>query len=128
MARPRNLPLHLLSFALAVAIAIALIEPVPPQLESATHGSAFPYDKLVHFALFLVAAFPWRRSLAALGAESPGVAVVITAAVYGGLLEVIQGLWTRRDAEFLDMVAGALGALAAIAILRLVAARRDPQP
>ena len=128
MPRRSHFALHALSLALAVGIAIALIEPVPPRLENATQGSAFPYDKLVHFVLFLVAAFPWRRSLAALGAKSPGVAVVVTAAVYGGLLEVVQGLWTRRDAELLDMVAGALGALAAIAILRLVAARRAPQP
>lgn len=114
---------HLVSLAFAVAIAFALIEPVPPNLENATHDIAFPVDKLVHFGLFLVAAFPWRRSLALLGLKSPGVAVVVTAAVYGGLLEIAQGLWTLRDPEVLDMLAGALGALAAVGILRLAAAR-----
>ena len=120
--------LHLLSLACAAAIAFALIEPVPPRIENATHGVAFPIDKLVHFGLFLVAAFPWRRSLAALGSKSPGVAVVIVAAVYGGLLEVAQGLWTLRDPEVLDMVAGALGALAAVGLLgRFGAARLAPK-
>ena len=100
-------PLHLLSLAFAVAIAFALIEPVPPNLENATHDIAFPVDKLVHFGLFLVAAFPWRRSLALFGVRSPGIAVVVLAAVYGGLLEIAQ----------------ALGALAAVGILRWIAPR-----
>ena len=124
MSRPWLL--HLVSLALAVAIAFALIEPVPPQLDQATHEIAFPVDKLAHFGLFLVAAFPWRRSLAVFGVKSPGVAVVVVAALYGGLLEIVQGLWTLRDAEFLDMLAGALGALAAVGILRLVKRGQAP--
>jgi VanZ family protein len=115
--------LHLLSLAFAVAIAVALIEPVPLPLENATQGMTFPIDKLVHFLLFFVAAFPWRRSLAWLGVRSPGVAVVAVAALYGGLLEVAQGIWTQRDPEFLDMAAGALGALAMVGILKMMAAR-----
>lgn len=113
-------PVHLLSLSLAVAIAFALIEPVPPKLDNATHGFAFPVDKLAHFGLFLVAAFPWRRSFALFGMRSPGVVVVVAAAAYGGLLEIVQGLWTLRDAELLDMLAGALGALAAVGIVHLV--------
>ncbi len=118
MPPPRHFALHLLSLAFALAIGVALIEPVPPTLENATHGSAFPFDKLVHFGLFLVAAFPWRRSFAVLGARSPGFATIATAALYGGLLEIAQGLWTVRDPELLDMVAGALGAAVAVAFLR----------
>jgi VanZ family protein len=124
MALPRNLVLHLVSLAFAVAIAFALIEPVPVRLENATQGMAFPVDKLVHFALFLVAAVPWRRSLAVAGVPSPGVAVVVAAALYGGLLEVAQGLFTARDAELLDMLAGALGAAAAVGILGRMKARK----
>lgn len=127
MRLPRHFAVHALSLAFAVAIAFVLIEPVPRRLENATHDFIFPIDKLAHFALFLVAAFPWRRSLALLGVKSPGVAVVVTAAVYGGLLEIAQGLWTLRDAEILDMVAGALGALAALGILRLTAVRSRGQ-
>ena len=120
MPVPRHFVLHLLSLAFAVAIAFALIQPVPPDLDKATKDIVFPIDKLVHFALFLVAAVPWRRSLAVLGVRSAGVAVVVIAAVYGGLLELAQGLWTPRDAEFLDMAAGALGALVAlVAVKRL---------
>lgn len=116
MAPARHIALHLLSLGFAVAIAFALIEPVPVRLENATQGMAFPIDKLVHFALFLAAAVPWRRSFAVLGVPSPGVAVVVAAAVYGGLLEIAQGIFTARDAEFLDMLAGALGAVAALGI------------
>jgi VanZ family protein len=123
MPSPRNLGLHLLSLAAAVAIAFLLLEPVPPALENATHEIAFPIDKLVHFALFLVAAVPWRRSFAVLGVKSHGVAAVAAAALYGGLIEIAQGLWTPRDPEFLDMVAGALGALVTVGIERFVAAR-----
>ena len=123
MRVPRHFAVHLLSLAFAVAIAFALIEPVPPDLDKATQDIVFPIDKLVHFALFLVAAVPWRRSLAVLGVRSPGVAVVVAAAVYGGLLEIAQGLWTLRDAEFLDMAAGALGALVAVGILKALAVR-----
>ena len=122
MPPPRHLFLHLLSLAFAVAIAFALIEPVPPNLENATHDIAFPVDKLVHFGLFLVAAVPWRRSLVLFGVKSPGIAVVVLAAVYGGLLEIAQGLWTLRDAEVLDMAAGAMGAAVAVWILRVVGA------
>ena len=120
---PKPNLVHLLSLALAVAIAVALIEPVPPRLENATHEIAFPIDKLVHFGLFLVAAFPWRRSFAVLGVRSPGFATIATAAVYGGLLEIAQGLWTLRDPEVLDMAAGALGALVAVGIVHRLAAR-----
>ncbi len=123
MAISRSLLLHLVSLAFAVAIAVALIEPVPLPLENATQGMTFPIDKLVHFLLFLVAAFPWRRSLAVLGVRSPGVAVVVTAAIYGGLLEVAQGIWTLRDPEFLDMAAGALGAMVTVGILKVIAVR-----
>ena len=117
---PRHLVVHLLSLAFAVAIAFALIAPVPPNLENATRDIVLPVDKLVHFALFLVAAVPWRRSLAVLGVRSPGVAVVVVAAVCGGLLEIAQGLFTARDAELLDMLAGALGAAAAVGVLARV--------
>ncbi|MEO7974693.1 MAG: hypothetical protein ABIU84_14010 [Thermoanaerobaculia bacterium] len=117
MLLPRHSAVHILSLAFGLAIAFVLIEPVPPTLENATRGSAFPYDKLVHFGLFLAAAFPWRRSLAVLGVRRVGIAVVVVAAVYGGALEIAQGLWTLRDPEFLDMVAGVLGAATAVGIL-----------
>ena len=132
MVPARHFALHLLSLGFAVAIAFALIEPVPVRLENATQGMTFPIDKLVHFALFLAAAVPWRCSFQVLGggggrrARSTDVAadvaldvlVVVVAALYGGLLELAQGLWTPRDAELGDMVAGALGALATVGILR----------
>lgn len=108
------------SLASVVAIAAVLLVPIPRSLARATEGVEFPIDKLVHFGLFLVAAVPWRRSLAGLGLASPGVAVVVAAAVYGGLLEIAQGLFTARDAEFLDMAAGALGALVTVAIRNLI--------
>ncbi|MBP9146881.1 MAG: VanZ family protein [Thermoanaerobaculia bacterium] len=126
MPLPRHFVLHLVSLAFAIAIAFALIEPVPVTLETATQGMTFPIDKLVHFGLFLVAAVPWRRSLAVAGVPSPGVAVVVAAAAYGGLLEIVQGLFTARDAELLDMAAGALGAAVAVGLLRWVRPPKVP--
>jgi len=128
MSVPRHFVLHLLSLAFAVAIAFALIEPVPLPLENATQGTTFPIDKLVHFAIFLAAAVPWRRSFQVLGVRSANVAVIVTAALYGGLLEVAQGLWTPRDAEIGDMVAGALGALTALFLSDAVDRRRRRPP
>ncbi len=118
MANRRHLVLHLLSLAVTVALGLALLEPVPPPVEAATQGYAFPLDKLAHFGLFLVAALFWRRSFSALGWRSPGVAAVVTAALYGGLLEIAQGIWTARDANVVDMLAGTLGALVAMGVER----------
>jgi VanZ family protein len=115
--------LHLLSLAVAVGIAIVLLEPVPPALDAASKQVTFPVDKLAHFGLFLAAALPWRLSFAAWGARRPGLWVVVAAAVYGGLLEVAQGLLPARDPELADLVAGALGALAGVLVLRGMAAR-----
>ena len=128
MANRRLLGLHLLSLAIAVGIAVALLEPVPAPLEAATQGRIFPFDKLVHFLLFLAAAPVWRRSFAALALRSPGVATVAAAALYGGLLELGQGLWTPRDAEVADMVAGALGAFVALLLRDAIARRRPARP
>ncbi|MEO8197676.1 MAG: VanZ family protein [Thermoanaerobaculia bacterium] len=124
MRFPRHAAVHVLSLAFAVALAFALIEPVPPVLENATHEIAFPVDKLAHFALFLVAALPWRRSLEVVGVRSPGLGVVIVAAMYGGALEIAQGLWTLRNPEVLDMAAGALGAAAAVGVIYVVKGRK----
>ncbi|MEO8276734.1 MAG: VanZ family protein [Thermoanaerobaculia bacterium] len=120
----RTAGVHVLSLALAVAIAFALIEPVPPDIDAVVRQFSFPVDKLAHFGLFLVAAFPWRRSFVRLGMRSPNVAVVVAAAAYGGALEIAQGLWTTRDPEVLDMLAGALGALVAVALTLLVRSLR----
>jgi hypothetical protein len=114
MSRQRPSALHLLSLAIALGIAVLLLRPVPVVLEAATQGSPFPYDKVVHFGLFAVAALPWRGSFAKLGRRSPELWAIGAAAAYGGLIEVAQGVWTARDAELLDMVAGALGAYGAL--------------
>ena len=95
MALPRHLVVHLLSLAFAVAIAFALIEPVPPNLENATHDIAFPVDKLVHFGLFLVAAVPWRRSLALLGVSLCPFLFNLTGPIYlvGALVLGLAFVW-----------------------------------
>jgi hypothetical protein len=122
MPHERPAALHLLSLAIALAIALLLLRPVPVVLEAATQGTAFPFDKLVHFGLFAVAALPWRNSFARLGFRSPDLWAVAAAAIYGGLIELAQGTWTARDAELLDMVAGAFGAYCALEARRAVLA------
>lgn len=116
MADLRYRRLHLAALAVAVAIAVGLLMPIPPEILPAELDWSLPIDKVAHFALFLVAAMVWRRSFAALGWRSPGIAVVVVAALYGGLLELAQGLWTERTPELADLLAGTCGALIGVLV------------
>ncbi len=104
---------HALSLAVTLAIAIALLAPLPPPESLPGAWSVPEVDKLVHGLLFLAAAHCWRRSLARLGVARPALASLAAAAAYAGLLELAQGLWTSRTPELADLLAGVLGALVA---------------
>jgi len=96
------------------------LTPSPPHLE--THV----WDKLLHFTAYFGLA-----GLAALSLKSRRalLCALLGLIVFGGLLEIVQGL-TGRDADLLDEVANSLGAvlgaLAGLGFLRLVdRIRRD---
>jgi hypothetical protein len=101
--------------AFALGIAALLLVPLPvPELEPGS-SLPIPLDKLVHFLLFLFAARPWERSVRLAGIARAGVATVVLAAVYAGLLELLQPVVSSgRMADGGDLAASLLGTLAGL--------------
>ncbi len=102
-----------LTAALVLLIGFATLTPLP-------QGQAAPgSDKLYHFIAFAVLVLP-------LGWAYPRYvfAIVIAAAIYGGLIEVIQPHF-GRGAELLDALAGGAGALAGALIGRSLGLWQD---
>jgi hypothetical protein len=108
-----------ISVAAAAGIALLLLAPFPAPSFSPGWTFAVPLDKFVHFALFLLAVLPWRRSMSAFGFSFPDLATLIFATLYAGLIELLQGAVTSsRVAESGDLFAGALGALTGLLAAR----------
>ncbi len=74
-------------------------------------------DKLVHAALFFVLAVLLARSFLALGWPRAVLVAVVVATAYGAGLEVVQGLFTDRAAEFWDAAADLAGAATPAALV-----------
>ncbi|WP_433932696.1 VanZ family protein [Sorangium cellulosum] len=86
-----------------------------------------PLDKITHFAAFL--GLEWLIELALVGtavAARRRAAVVMSAGT-GGLLELTQAALPHRSAEWLDLLADSLGALAGAGLLTLLARWRSPR-
>lgn len=108
---------HATSAAWTAIIALLLLMP----LEGAPSASVWmpqllvsAGDKIVHAALFFAAALAYNRSAALAGLRRPGIAAVIAAVAYGGVMEILQS-FVGRDAEWGDLAADALGAVLAAA-------------
>lgn len=105
---------HATSAAWTAIIALLLLMP----LEGAPSASDWmpllvsAGDKIVHAALFFAAALAYNRSAALAGLRRPGIAAVIAAVAYGGVMEILQS-FVGRDAEWGDLAADALGAVLA---------------
>ncbi|KYF80748.1 hypothetical protein BE11_49745 [Sorangium cellulosum] len=86
-----------------------------------------PLDKITHFAAFL--GLEWLIELALVGtaAAARRRAAVAMSAGAGGLLELAQAALPYRSAEWLDLLADALGALAGAGLLMLLARSRSPR-
>ncbi len=102
---------------LAVMVWISLV-PSPPHLPG-----LFGWDKLQHAGAYGVLtllgglAVRYDRRAAWLGSAAVAVAV-------GGLMEILQGTCTlHRTADWLDLTADAVGALAVVAVALLTVAR-----
>ena len=102
-------------FFLSWAGLIAVLLLAPPELVPFAGRGVLPgLDKAGHTALFFVLGLAgvapvrahWRR---------PALAVVVASVVYGGLLEVLQGVLGWRSAELLDLVADGVGSVAGVA-------------
>lgn len=103
---------HHQAVAFALILAVAMLAP----------GGAVPrvptfdwVDKALHFALFLVMTVLLTRSLRASGRfHRPALAAATFALVYAALLETLQALIPGRSCDPADLVANALGVLAAL--------------
>jgi VanZ family protein len=86
-----------------------------------------PLDKITHFAAFL--GLEWLIELALLGMAGAARrrAAVAMSAGAGGLLELVQAALPHRSAEWLDLLADSLGALAGAGLLMLLARFRSPR-
>jgi len=110
-------------------VTLLLLAPMPGVLEGESlhrfgrlHG-----DKLVHLALFFGLARVWLGGRGDRRA-APALAIALAAALYGGLLELVQGA-AGRDPEWGDFAADLAGALLAWAAWRRSPrARRPPLP
>ena len=94
-------------------IALALL--APPEVLPFSGSSGVPgLDKAAHLALFFVlgalALGPARAR-----SRRPVLAVVSGGILYGGLLEVCQGMLGWRSAELLDLLADGVGSVAGVA-------------
>ena len=127
MARSFDPTAHRLAAVWAVGIAALLLVPLPATPAPPTWVPVWldlSADKLVHAALFFGATRAFLRSARALDVESPALAALLAAVVYGAVLEILQG-WVGRDASWADLAADALGA--ALASSPLPFRRRAPQ-
>ena len=84
-------------------------------------GPAFPQsDKLLHALAYALVALVVARALGGnvrLGAGKVALAACVWSAAYGGLLEIVQG-YVGRSADWLDALANAAGAVAAVGAWR----------
>lgn len=118
MTRARAADLALWSGVAAVAVGIVVISvTADPNVKGMDFAGA---DKVGHaiayftLTLLLLLAGSWRPGRTESAWSSPAPALLIAVA-YGGALEVVQGA-VGRDAQFLDLLADALGALLALAV------------
>ncbi|WP_437734443.1 VanZ family protein [Sorangium sp. So ce1335] len=86
-----------------------------------------PVDKLTHFAAFLGLEWLFELALFGVAAAARRRAAVAMSAGAGGLLELAQAALPYRTAEWLDLVADTLGALAGAGLLVLLARWRPPR-
>jgi hypothetical protein len=108
-----------LPLAASAGLAALLLAPIPAgapmELAGWLGGPAVPLDKIAHFVLFLAVAWPWYRALSDLGVRRPGLAVIAGGTTYAAQLELLQAAITAtRSAEWGDILAGALGAVASV--------------
>ncbi|MBR3370161.1 MAG: VanZ family protein [Rhodobacteraceae bacterium] len=101
--RQRRIAL-VISVILLVVVTVVLLMPVPE------NEGRFPehVDKLVHFGVFFVVAFP-----AYVARMSFWPVILVGLVAYGGAVELIQPHF-GRSAEFADFIANSLGVVAAL--------------
>jgi hypothetical protein len=120
---------HAARFAFAAFLAFVTwqtLKPDPDDLEAgfdlarfiaaALFGSDAHADKVAHFM-----AYAGLGSVGGLARLAPAGALVAALALYGGALEILQGLGAVRVADWADAGANALGAMCGLAVVAVVA-------
>jgi VanZ family protein len=98
-----------LTLLLAALVAYLMLQPPSPRVSRIQN-----LDKAAHFIAFFVLILPLASVLSA----RPAVAVAVgVAIVYGGVIEIVQP-YVGRGAEWGDLLADALGAIAGAALGR----------
>jgi VanZ family protein len=107
--------LHVLSRWLfwpgVILIAWGELTPKPPQF-----GGVFSWDKLEHFTAYFGLA---SMATMALGIRPKLAWAILGVIMFGGALEIVQGL-TGRDAELNDFIANSIGAISGLVVAVLV--------
>ncbi|XYI31995.1 VanZ-like domain-containing protein [Cupriavidus oxalaticus] len=98
-------PWRLLFWACAcVVLALSLMPPSQPLPSTG-------WDKGNHLLAFGVLALLGRRAFA-----GHWLALLVALVVYGGVIELLQGMTAYREADWLDLVADTCGVLAGLAL------------
>src|SRR5689334_22097344 len=109
--RKRSIFWPSLVFVWAAALLYLSLTPSPPQIEG-----PLGWDKLQHAAAMGVMALLLFRTCLAFDRDLTGSGIIgiISATLFGGLIELLQGCFTvNRQAELADFFADAVGALLA---------------
>lgn len=80
-------------------------------------------DKIVHFLFYFVFVVLWLLALKNKNNKFL-MLILFSAIVYGGIIELLQGLTPTRTADFLDFLANASGALFGVLIFSYALRRR----
>ncbi len=109
---PRRMIRRAVLVGYLLTVLVILLSPISPDVAVA-HFTWF--DKAVHLVLF--------GGVVALGYWDTGsvATMAIVAVVLAGAVELLQGPLPYRSAESWDFVAGAIGALVAAGVVRLIA-------
>jgi VanZ family protein len=117
--------------AAAIWAAVIFVSGVVPTQRAVTavsggHDTAF--TTAAHFAVYAVLGFMLGVAVAGWTAETRGVLVaLVLAAALGGVIEVIQGPLSYRDAQIADFVVDVAGAAVGLAVFSAVARGRRPR-
>lgn len=73
------------------------------------------FDKAVHFIFYFAIVAALRFSFTVYGRSDlkTRLIIVISAVVYGGMIELLQGMYFNRSTDILDFTANSLGAVCA---------------
>ena len=104
-----NLPLYfrrLVRWAFLPAVALVTWGELKPHLDVAA-----PYDKVLHFTAYFGLT---GMATVALGRFRPALWAAIALAVFGGILEIVQG-YVGRDSDWGDELVNTIGVCAGLA-------------